>query len=218
MKTDSQIKQDVINALKWNPEIKEEHIGITVHNAAVTLTGHVPTYWQKRKAKETAKHVAEVKAVVDNIDVRLDSEMRTTDEGLAERIANVLKWNVSVRGEGVKAEVKNGVVTLTGEVEWQHQRANIERNIEHVGGVANVISLITIKPRLTGSDVKKQIREALERHAEIEASKITVKTLNGTMTLSGTVDSLAEMDRVENAAWSAPGISKLVNNLYVASH
>ena len=175
MKTDSQIKQDVINALKWNPEIKEEHIGITVHNAAVTLTGHVPTYWQKRTAKETAKHVAEVKAVVDNVDVRLDSEMRATDEGLAERIANVLKWNVSISGEGVKAEVNDGAVTLTGEVEWQHQRANIERNIEHVGGVANVISLITIKPRLTGSDVKNQIREALERHAEIEASKITVE-------------------------------------------
>ena len=95
---------------------------------------------------------------------------------------------------------------MTGEVEWQHQRANIERNIEQVGGVANVISLITIKPRLTGSDVKKHSREALERHAEIEDLEDHREEVNGTVTLSGTVDSLAEMDRVENAAWSAPPV------------
>jgi osmotically-inducible protein OsmY len=215
MKSDAQIKQDVLSALKWSPEVKEEDIGVTVHNAAVTLTGHVPTYWQKREAKEAAKRVAEVKAVVDKIDVRLGSEMRMTDEGLAERIANVLKWNVSVRGANVKAEVSNGVVTLTGEVEWQHQRVNIERNIEHVSGVANVVNLITVKPRISATDVKREIKDALERHAEIEASKITVSASNGTVTLSGTVESLAELDRVEDAAWSAPGISKLVNKVRV---
>jgi osmotically-inducible protein OsmY len=216
MKSDADIKQDVLNAMKWSPEVKEEHIGVTVHNAAVTLTGHVPTYWQKRAATETVKGVADVKAVVDNVDVRLESEMKMTDEGLAERIANVLNWNVALQGKSVKAEVKSGVVTLTGEVEWQYQRANIERNIEHVRGVANVINLITIRPRLSPTDVKRDIREALERHAEIEASKITVTASNGTVTLSGTAESLAELDRIEDAAWAAPGISKLVNNVRVA--
>ena len=216
MRTDAQIKQDVLNALKWSSVVKEEHVGVTVHNGAVTLSGHVPTYWQKRAAKDAAKGISAVKAVVDNIEVRLDSEMRTTDEGLAERIANVLKWNVSNQGQGVKAEVKNGTVTLTGQVEWQSQRLNIQRNVEHVGGVANLINLITIKPRLSTADIKKQIREALERHAEIEASKITVEGADGVVTLTGSAESLAELDRIEDVAWDAPGVSKVVNNVRVA--
>ena len=168
MKTDSQIKQDVQNALRWSPDVKEEHVGVTVHNGAVTLTGHVPSYWQKRAAKEAVKRVAEVKAVVDNVEVRLENAMRMTDEGLAERIANVLKWNVSIRGQGVKAEVKRGVVTLSGEVDRQEQRVNIERNIEHVGGVVLIVNQVTVKPHASTIDVKKHIREALERHADIE--------------------------------------------------
>lgn len=216
MRTDAQIKQDVLNALKWSSEVREEHIGVTVHNSAVMLSGHVPTYWQKRAANETVKRVTDVKAVVDNIEVRLDSEMRTTDEGLAERIANVLKWNVSTHGQGVKAEVKNGTVILSGQVDWQAQRLNIQRNIEHVSGVTNLINLITIKPRLSAGDVKKQIREALERHAEIEASKISINAVDGAVTLSGSVESLAELDRIEDAVWDAPGVSKVVNNVRVA--
>ena len=216
MRTDAQIKQEVLNALKWSSVVKEEHVGVTVHNGAVTLSGHVPTYWQKRAAKEAAKGISAVKAVVDNVEVRLDSEMRTTDEGLAERIANVLKWNVSNQGQGVKAEVKNGTVTLTGQVEWQSQRLNILRNVEHVGGVANLINLITIKPRLSTVDIKKQIREALERHAEIEVSKITVEAADGVVTLTGSAESLAELDRIEDVAWDAPGVSKVVNNVRVA--
>ncbi len=171
----------------------------------------------KTSGKCAAKRVADVKAVVDNIEVLLDSQVRITDEGLAQRLANVLKWNVSAQGENVQVEVKNGIVTLTGEVEWQHQRANIEQNVAHVSGVANVISLITIKPRLSASEVKKQIREVLEHHADVEASKVSVEALDGKVTLSGTVDSLAEMDRIENAVWAVPGVSKLVNDLYVTS-
>ena len=112
-----------------------------MHHGAVTLTGHVPTYRQKVAAKEAAKRVADVKAVVDNIDVRLDSAMRMSDEGLAERIANVLRWNVSGPGDNVKAEVKDSVVTLTGEVQRQHQRSNIARSVEHVKGVRNIVNL-----------------------------------------------------------------------------
>jgi osmotically-inducible protein OsmY len=216
VKTDAKIKQDVLNELKWDPEIKEEHVGVTVHHGAVTLTGHVPTYREKVATKEAAKRVADVKAVVDDIDVRLENAMRMTDEGLAERIANVLRWNVSGPGGDVKAEVKGGVVTLTGEVNWQHQRGNIARSIEHVRGVRNIVNLIIVKPLLSTGDVRQRIREALQRHADIEASKIDVDVLDGTVTLSGTVESLVEMDRVEDAAWAAPGVSKVVDNLSVA--
>lgn len=217
MKTDAQIKEDVLAALKWSTDVKAEHIGVTVHNGAVTLSGHVPTYWQKRAAKEAAKAVAEVKAVVDDVNVRLGGEMRLSDEGLAERIANVLKWNVSNKAQAVIAEVKDGTVTLTGQVDWQAQRLNIQQNVGHVAGVVNVINLITIRQRAAAGDIKQQIKEALERHADIEASSIAVEAANGVVTLSGTAESLAELDRIEDAAWDAPGVSKVVNNVRVAS-
>ena len=216
MKSDSQIKQDVVAELKWNAEVDETKIGVTVANGSVTLTGHVPTYRQKNAAKQAVKRVGGVLSLVDNVDVQLESTHRMTDEGLAERIANVLKWNVSVPGNPIKAEVKNGLVTVTGEVEWQYQRANILKNIEHVSGVVNVFDRITLKPRASASDVQQRIKDALKRHADVEASKITVMALNGTVTLSGEVESLEEMERVEDAAWAAPGVVKVVDHLRVA--
>ena len=216
MKTDAQIKQDVLAELKWDAEIDETKIGVSVTKGAATMTGHVPTYSQKLAALKAVKRVAGVLAVVNNIDVLLESQHRATDEGLAERIANVLKWNVSTLGKDLKAEVKNGVVTLTGEAEWQYQRSNIHKAIEHVTGVVNVIDLINLKPRVSAADVQEKIKEALKRHADVEATRISVIVVNGTATLSGTVESMDEMERVENAAWAAPGVSRVVDNLRVA--
>jgi osmotically-inducible protein OsmY len=201
MKSDSQIKQDVLAELKWDAEIDESKIGVAVTNGAVTLTGHVPSYRQKMAAKRATKRVAGVLAVVDKTEVLLESEHHSTDEGLAERIANVLKWNVATPNN-IKAEVRKGIVTLTGEVDWHYQRANILKNVEHVGGVIDVVNFINIK-------------SALQRHADVEAAKIAVIVSNGTVTLSGTVDSMAEMDRVEDAVWAAPGVTKVVDNLRV---
>jgi osmotically-inducible protein OsmY len=215
MKTDIQIKQDVLDELKWDAEIDEAKIGVAVTNGAVTLSGHVPTFRQKIAAKAAAKRISGVLAIVDQTEVLLESQHRMTDEGLAERIANVLKWNVSSQHKGIKAEVKNGVITLTGEVEWQYQRNNLLKNVEHVGGVINVIDFITVKPRATASDVQKRIMDALRRHADIESKRVSVTLSNGTVTLSGTVESIEEMDRVEAAAWAAPGVSKVVDQLRV---
>jgi len=216
MKTDSQIKQDVTAELKWDAEVDESKIGIAVSNGAVTLAGHVPTYRQKMAAKTAAKRVAGVLAVVDNVVVKLESLHHTTDEGLAERIANVLKWNVSIPGREIKAEVKNGIVTLTGDVEWQYQRANILRNVEHVGGVVNVIDRMQLKPRASTTDVQQHIKDALQRHADVEAGKISVTVTGGVVTLNGTVESMEEMDRVEEAAWAAPGVTRVVDNMRIA--
>jgi osmotically-inducible protein OsmY len=215
MRTDAQMKQDVLAELKWEAEVDESKIGVIVSNGAVTLAGFVPTYRQKIAAARAAKGVAGVLAVVNNIDVRLESARQMTDEGLAERIANVLKWNVSAPSQPIKAEVSNGIVTLTGEVEWQYQRTNITKNVEHVGGVVNVINLITVKSRVATADVKDRIKEALRRHADVEADRISISVSDGTVTLSGTVDSIAEMDLVEHTAWQAPGVSKVVDNLHV---
>lgn len=216
MKTDAQIKADVVAELKWDAEIDETKIGVAITNGAVTLSGHIPTFRQKMEAATAAKRVAGVLAIVNNIDVMLDREFSTTDEGLAERIANVLKWNVSIPGKEIKAIVKNGIVSLSGQVDWQYQRSNILRNIEHVGGVVNVVDHITLKPAASATDVQKKIKDALIRHADVEASKITISVSNGIVTLSGTVESMEEMDRVEDAAWTAPGVSKVVDNLRVS--
>ncbi len=216
MKTDVQVKQDVIAELKWDPEIDESKIGVIASKGAVTLTGHVPTYRQKIAAKTAAKRVSGVLAIVDEIEVRLESEHHMTDEGLAERIANVLTWNVSNKHKGIKAEVKNGVVVLTGELEWQYQRSNILKNVEHVGGVLNVVDMITLRPRASASDVQKRIMDALRRHADIESSKISVTAVGSTVTLKGVVESMEEMDRIEAAAWLAPGVTKVIDQLRVA--
>ncbi len=214
MKSDSQIKLDVLAELKWDAEVDETKIGVAVTNGAITLTGHVPSYRQKMAAKRATKRVAGVLAVVDKTEVLLESEHHSTDEGLAERIANVLKWNVAAPNS-IKAEVRMGIVTLTGEVDWHYQRANILKNIEHVGDVIDVINFINIKPRVTTTDVQQSIKSALQRHADVEAAKIAVVVSNGIVTLSGTVDSMAEMDRVEDAVWAAPGVIKVVDNLRV---
>ena len=214
---DTQLKQDVLAELRWDAEIDESKVGLIVSNGAVTLTGYVPIFRQKIAAAEAAKGVTGVLAVVNNIEVRLEATHRATDEGLAERVANVLKWNVSTMGKDLKAEVKHGTVTLTGEIEWHYQRVNILRNIEHVTGVVNVVDHIVLKPRASAADVQKRIKDALERHANVEAAKIEVAVVNGTVTLSGTVESMEEMDRVEDAAWKAPGVAKLVDNLRIAA-
>ena len=214
MKSDSQTKLDVLAELKWDAEIDESKIGVAVTNGAVTLTGHVPSYRQKMATKRATKRVAGVLAVVDKTEVLLESEHHATDEGLAERIANVLKWNVSAPNN-IKAEVRKGIVTLTGEVDWHYQRANILKNVEHVGGVIDVVNFINIKPRATATDVQHSIRSALQRHADVEAAKIVIAVSNGTVTLSGTVDSMAEMDRIEDAVWAASGVTRVVDHLRV---
>ena len=181
----------------------------------MTLTGHVPSYRQKIAAANSAKRVVGVLALVNNIDVRLEAENRTTDEGLAERIANVLKWNVSIPNHNLKADVKHGIVTPSGEVEWQYQRASILKNIEHVSGVVGINDRITLKPRALESDIQQKIKDALERHADFEANNIKVTVSGGTATLSGKVELMLEMDRIEHAVWAAPGVSRVVDNLRI---
>ena len=216
MKTDAQLKKDILDELDWDPEVDASKIGVSISDGAVTLTGHVATYRQKIAAKNAAKRVGGVHALVDKLDVLLGREFSTTDEGLAERVSHVLMWNISAPGKNVRAEVKDGVVTLTGAVEWQYQRENIIKNIEHIGGVKNVVNLITVRPRLSAADLQQKITDALKRHAEIEASKVKVTVDGGTVTLDGTVETIAERDHVEDAAWAAPGVSRVIDHLRVA--
>ena len=213
MKDDYQIKQDVLDELDWDPEIEASRVGVEVTDGAVTLVGAVETYRQKQAAREAAKRVAGVRALVDRLEIELPIQHRLSDEGLAERVAHVLNWNVSAEAKNIQAEVQNGVVTLGGELEYHFQRKNILDQIEHVAGVVNVIDQMTVKPKVSASDVEERIKDALNRHAEIESDNVTVRVLDGTVTLEGTAESLDEMDRIEQAAWAGPGVTNVINNL-----
>jgi len=213
MKDDYQIKQDVLDELDWDPEIEASKVGVEVTDGAVTLVGAVETYRQKQAAREAAKRVAGVRALVDRLEIELPVQHRLSDEGLAERVAHVLNWNVSADAKNIKADVQNGVVTLTGELDYHFRRRNVLDQIEHVAGVVDVIDQMTVKPKVSASDVEDRIRNALDRHAEIESENVTVRVLDGTVTLEGTAESLDEMDRIEQAAWAGPGATNVINNL-----
>jgi len=213
MKDDYQIKQDVLDELDWDPEIEASKVGVEVTDGAVTLVGAVETYRQKQAAREAAKRVAGVRALVDRLEIELPVQHRLSDEGLAERVAHVLNWNVSADAKNIEADVQNGVVTLTGELDYHFRRRNVLDQIEHVAGVVDVIDQMTVKPKVSASDVEDRIRNALDRHAEIESENVTVRVLDGTVTLEGTAESLDEMDRIEQAAWAGPGVTNVINNL-----
>jgi len=213
MKDDYQIKQDVLDELDWDPEIEASKVGVEVTDGAATLVGAVETYRQKQAAREAAKRVAGVRTLVDRLEIELPIQHRLSDEGLAERVAHVLNWNVSADAKHIKADVQNGVITLTGELNYNFQRRNILDQIEHVAGVVDVIDQMTVKPKVSASDVEDRIKGALNRHAEIESENVTVRVLDGTVTLEGTAESLDEMDRIEQAAWAGPGVTNVINNL-----
>jgi len=213
MKSDYAIKKDVLDELDWDPEVEAAKVGIEVTDGAVTMTGAVASYRQQEAARAAAKRVNGVRALVDRLEVELPEQHRLSDEGLAERIAHVLSANVSSAGRNIQADVENGIVTLSGELEHHHQRRNILKNIAHVAGIADVVDAMTVQPAVSVSGVEERVREALDRHAEIEASNIQVRVREGVVTLEGTVECLAEMDRIEQAAWAGPGVVNVVNNL-----
>ena len=213
MKDDYKIKQDVLEELDWTPEIEASRVGVEVTDGAVTLAGAVETYRQRQAAREAARRVSGVRSLVDRLEIELPVQHRLSDEGLAERVAHVLNWNVSADARNIKAEVHNSVVTLTGELDHHFQRKNILDQIAHVAGVVNVIDQMTVKPKISAADVEDRIRNALDRHAEIESESVTVRVLDGTVTLEGAAESLAEMDRIEQAAWAGPGVVNVINNL-----
>lgn len=215
MKSDAELKRDVSAELEWDLEIDHAHIGITANDGAVTLMGYVPTFRQKLAAIEAAERVEGVHAIVDKLEVRIDGIYSTSDEDLAERISHVLRWNVSISSKDIHAEVKNGIVTLSGAVEYFYQKSNIMKNIEHVRGVKNVIDLITIKTHPLKSDVQQKIKSALLRHADVESTNVTVNVRGNTLFLEGRAESIAEKMRIENVAWCTPGVTNVVDNLRI---
>jgi osmotically-inducible protein OsmY len=213
IRTDEELQKDVFAELKWDARIQPNEIGVSVKDGVVTLTGWVDSYLKKWNAEEAAHKVAGVKAVVNDIEVKLASER--TDPDIAEAAVRALEWDACVPSDKVKVTVSKGWVTLTGEVEWQYQREEAERVVRRLVGIRGVTNLITVKPRATPSELKKRIEDALVRNAELDANRITVEVQGSKVILKGTVRAWIEKEEAERVAWSAPGIISVENRIRV---
>ncbi len=211
MKTDLQIRQDVSDELDWDPAIDAASVGVEVSHGVVTLSGHLRSYAEKLAAERAAERVAGVKAVVVELDVRLPGVH--DDEAIAEAARAALQWHASLPSTGIRVRVEKGWISLAGEVEWPYQRELAERSVSHLRGVAGVLNEITIKPRIAPPDVARRIDAALQRHAEREARHIRVEILGSVVTLEGRVDSPQERQAAIGAAYSAPGVTKVIDKL-----
>lgn len=215
MKTDLQLKQDVISELEWEPSVNAAHIGVSVSDGVVTLTGHVPSFAEKYAAEKGAKRVYGIKAVANELDVKLPNSSKRTDGDVAASCVKALKDNYAVPDEKIKVLVDSGWVTLEGEVEWQYQKDAAFSAIHYLTGVSGVSNSIRIKPRVTPADVKTKIEQALKRSAEADARRISVHAEGSKVILHGSVSSWTEKDEAGFAAWAAPGVAEVENDLIV---
>lgn len=217
MRTDEEIRDDVIDELEWEPKVDATEVGVTVKDGAVTLLGTVRSYAEKLAAEQATKRVKGVRAIAENIEVRLPSDMAATDESIAEQIAHILEWDTTIPNASIQAEIRKGFVTLTGEVPWNYQREKARKIVADVRGVNSVSNQIRVKsPSLPRADITREITRALHRNADIEAAHIKVSTAGGRVTLDGSVRAFYERKLVEDAVWSAPGVTQVIDNLRVA--
>ena len=212
--TDEQIRDDVLDELKWDPQVKGSEIGVIVKNGVVALTGWTDSYAKKWGAEEDALRVTGVKGVANDIEVKLATER--TDADIAAAAVRALEWNASIPAGRITVTVSKGWVTLKGEVEWQYQREEAGKVVRQLWGVKGVSNLIDVKPRSTPSELKKKIEQALIRNAEIDANSITVEVQGSKAVLKGKVRSWAEKHEAENAAWLAPGITSVDNKIEIS--
>lgn len=214
--TDKTLQQAVLDELEWEPSVNSAHIGVTANNGVVTLTGHVPSYAEKFAAERAVERVAGVKGVALDLEVRYPFENKSDDAEIAKRALNSLEWDISVPTDRVKVEVEKGLVTLTGEVDWQYQRLSAESAVRKLSGVIGITNLIKVKPHASAYEVRQKIKAALDRNAQIEADDISITTNGGKVTLSGKVHTWYERNLAEDTAWSAPGVTEVDDRLVVS--
>jgi osmotically-inducible protein OsmY len=213
--TDIQLRQDILDELEFEPSIDAANIGVAVDDGVVTLTGHVSSYAQKLSAEAAVRRVRGVRAIAQEIEVRYASDPKTSDDQIAKRALDILRWDTTVPDEKITLTVHKGGVTLTGEVPWQYQRQAAEGAVRRLSGVTAVANNISIRPAVQAADVKRKIEDALKRYAEVEARAIRVNVLNDKVTLDGKVDNWDEREAVENAVWSAPGVRFVEDHLVI---
>jgi osmotically-inducible protein OsmY len=215
MANDLALRNDIEAELEFEPSLTAAGIGVAVKDGIATLTGHVPSYYEKLAAERAAGRVKGVRAIAEELDVKLPFDVKHDDQEIARRASNILEWGSfpSVKADHVKVE--KGWVTLNGEVDWQYQRESATSAVRRLAGVTGVSNLITLRPRVTTGDVQTHIAKALQRSAEVEASGIKVSVDGGKVSLSGKVHTWSDRRAAENAAWGTPSVTHVFDNLVV---
>jgi len=217
MKSDADLRSDILAEMDWEPSIHSHDVGVSVHDGVVTLTGTVPTYFEKWATEAAVKRVSGVRGVAEELTVNLLADHQRNDTDIAKSLANALDWSVLVPTGKVTNTVANGWVTLSGEVQWKYQSDAAYAAVRHLMGVKNVVNQIVVKsPAVSTSDVRVKIEEALKRGVAKESRDIKIDASNGKVTLHGKVHSWDERDAAGHAAWSAPGVTRVENDLTVS--
>ena len=215
VKTDRQLQEDVMAELAWDRSVDSACIGVEVEEGIVTLSGHVGSCAEKGAAESAAQRVGGVRGVVLDLDVVLPGIRQRTDEQIAKIVRDALEWSVVVPRDRIKVRVEDGWVTLSGNVDWAYVRDAADSSVRTLVGIKGVIDKIEIRPPMTSDDIKTHIEAALQRRAHSDIRAIQISVDQGTVTLSGFVDSLAERHSMEHAAWNTPGVRDVVDKLEV---
>jgi len=215
MKLDTEIRKDVETELEWDPSIDNRKIGVIVNDGVVTLHGEVAHFAGRWAAEDIAKRVVGVRAVANEIQVKIPSSAARSDTEIAEAAANALRWHVVIAAEQIKAVVTDGWITLSGQVGWGFQKTAAENAVRHLIGVKGVINDIAVASTVKVADVMQQIEDAFKRHAMLDAKDIEVKVDRSMVTLKGHVHTWQERDDAALAAWAAPGVISVDNRLSV---
>ena len=215
MKTDRQIKQDILDELVFRPNIDETQIGVSVEDGVVTLSGTVNEYAKKVAAEKAAKSVEGVTAVAEDIEVKYGDSYKKSDQEIAKAAVHALEWNASVPKERVMVKVEDGYIYLSGEVTWAFQKNAAKRTVENLLGVKQVYNNIHLEKKVKPYEVKERIKNAFERMADIDADRIKITADGHSVTLRGKVHSIKEKEDAEKAAFRAPGVYEVINNLKV---
>ena len=213
-RSDNSLRDDVLLELKWDPKISSaSDIAVAVKDGVVTLSGFVPSFWEKDAAEKAVKRVYGVRGIANDIEVKLF--WQRTDPEIARDAVHELESHVSIPAGRIKVTVKDGWVTLEGTVDWEYQKSLAQSAMKKLKGVSGVTNKIQVTPKASAAEVKSKIEEALRRSAELDARRITVEIEGSTVKLYGSVSSWAERDEAERAAWSAPGTTMVENHILV---
>ncbi|QNH77572.1 BON domain-containing protein [Pseudomonas protegens] len=216
MKTDKQLKDDILAELRFEPSVNAQQIGVEVKDGIVTLAGHVDSFMEKWAAEEATQKVAGVRALAVEMDVKLPGLSQRTDGDIARAIENALEWTTYLPKDSLKILVEDGWVTLDGNLEWQYQSQSAINAVRGLLGVKGISNNIKIKSKVTAKGVKADITEALKRRAIVDSQKITIDVQGGDVTLSGTVDTWAERELARHSAWNTAGVKHVQNNIIVS--
>jgi len=218
MKTDVEIKNDVLDELAWQPNVNETEIGVVVEKGVVTLTGTVDTYSKKLAAEKAVKSVKGVRAVAEDIEVKYGTSYKKTDKEIAKAVADSLKWNSSVPEANINVRVDDGWVYLNGKVEWAYQKDAAKRAVNDLLGVRYVVNNITLKQTVNPGNIKDKIKKSFERLADMDAKNINVLVDDHTVKLRGKVHSLQEKIEARKRAYYTPGVYNVKNELEVVDY